>query len=81
MDGPGVALDLETIERATEASRAEGIGGMEIVVAFDEPECEMVLPLGRAEPRGGRASSVHPRAPKRPFFPGPITLWCAIGAA
>ena len=41
------ALDLETIERATELSREEGFEEMEIFVTFDDPFCEMVLPLAR----------------------------------
>ena len=41
------ALDLETIERATELSRKEAFEEMEIFVTFDDPFCEMVLPLAR----------------------------------
>jgi hypothetical protein len=44
---PGSALDLETIERATELSREEAFGEMEIYVTYDDPVCELVLPLGR----------------------------------
>ena len=41
------ALDLETIERATELSRDESFGEMDIVVTYDDPSCELVLPLRR----------------------------------
>jgi hypothetical protein len=39
------ALDLETVERATELSRDESFMEMDIVVTYDEPGCELVLPL------------------------------------
>ena len=39
------ALDLETIERATELSRDEPFGEMNIVVTYDDPSCALVLPL------------------------------------
>ncbi len=41
------ALDLGSIERAAEMSRAEDFRKMEIVVTYDEPECAMVLPVRR----------------------------------
>jgi hypothetical protein len=41
------ALDLETIERATELGRDESFGDMDIVVTDDDPSCELVLPLRR----------------------------------
>lgn len=41
------ALDLETIERATELGRGESFGDMDIVVTYDDPSCELVLPLRR----------------------------------
>ena len=41
------ALDLETIERATELSRDESFGEMDIVVTYDDPTRELVLPLRR----------------------------------
>ena len=41
------ALDLETIERATELSRDESFGEMDIVVTYDDPCCELVFPLRR----------------------------------
>ena len=44
---PDSALDLETIERATELSRDESFGEMDIVVTYDDPVCELVLPLRR----------------------------------
>jgi hypothetical protein len=48
----GSALDLETIERATELSREEAFEEMEIIVTYDDPSCEMVLPLARKEAKG-----------------------------
>jgi hypothetical protein len=46
---PDSALDLATIERATELSRDESFGEMDIVVTYDHPVCELVLPLRRSE--------------------------------
>ena len=43
----GSALDLETIERATELSRDESFEEMDIVVTYDDPSGELVLPLRR----------------------------------
>jgi len=43
----GSALDLATMERAAELSRDEAFGGMDIVVTYDDPSCELVLPLRR----------------------------------
>ena len=42
---PDTAADLQTIERAAELSRDENFEQMEIVVAFEDPVCEFVLPL------------------------------------
>ena len=44
---PDSALDLATIERATELSRDESFGEMDVVVTYDDPVCELVLPLWR----------------------------------
>jgi hypothetical protein len=44
---PDSALDLETIEGATELVRDESFGDMDIVVTYDDPCCELVLPLRR----------------------------------
>jgi hypothetical protein len=44
---PAAALDLETIEQATELSRDEAFEEMEIEVTYDDPNCELVLPLRR----------------------------------
>ena len=41
------AVNLETIERATELGRDESFGYMDIVVTYDDPSCEPVLPLRR----------------------------------
>jgi hypothetical protein len=47
---PDSAMDLGTIERATELSRHESFEEMEIFVAYDDPICELVLPLKRKWP-------------------------------
>ncbi len=52
---PDSALDLETIERATELSREEPFREMDIVVTSDDPTCERVLPLRR-----NRAADAEP---------------------
>ena len=44
---PGSALDLGAIERATELSREEEFGDMDLMVTYDDPSCELVLPLRR----------------------------------
>jgi hypothetical protein len=44
------ALDLETIERAAEVSRDESFADMDIVVTYDDPVCQLVLPLRRKTP-------------------------------
>jgi hypothetical protein len=50
---PNTAADLKTIERAAELSRDENFERMEIVVASEDPACELVLPL-RAKPTPGK---------------------------
>jgi hypothetical protein len=47
---PDTAADLKTIERAAELSRDENFEEMEILVDYDDPGCELVLPL---QVRGG----------------------------
>ena len=42
---PEAAADLGTIERALELSRDESFEQMEILVDYDDPLCELVLPL------------------------------------
>ena len=42
---PDSALDLETIERATELSRDESFEEMQIVVTCDDPARELIFPL------------------------------------
>ena len=54
----GSALDLETIERAAELSLEEDFEEMEIFVAYDDPFCELVLPLGRK--RAGVGGALRP---------------------
>lgn len=44
---PGSATDLGTIEHATERSREESLEEMDIVVTYDDPIREVVLPLRR----------------------------------
>ncbi len=44
---PDSALDLGTIEGATELSRHESFEYMEVLVTYDDPTCELVLPLRR----------------------------------
>ena len=42
---PEAAADLRTVERATELSRDERFEEMEVLVDYDEPCCQLVLPL------------------------------------
>jgi len=54
---PEAAADLGTIERALELSREESFDQMEILVDYDDPACELVLPLhprGRSTPASRR---------------------------
>jgi hypothetical protein len=44
---PGAALDLGSIERAAELSRDESFEEMDIVATYDDPACELVLPVRR----------------------------------
>ena len=44
---PGAALDLESIEQATELGRDELFEEMDIVVTYDDPICELILPFRR----------------------------------
>jgi hypothetical protein len=48
---PEAAADLMTIERATELSADENFDQMEILVDYDDPACEFVIPL---KPRSAR---------------------------
>ena len=41
------AKDLGTIEQATELSWEESFQEMEVFVIYDDPACELVLPLRR----------------------------------
>jgi hypothetical protein len=54
---PDAAVDLQTIERATELSREENFEQMEIYVEYDDPACELVLAL-RANGKSGQKSEV-----------------------
>ena len=49
---PDTAADLQTIEHATELSRDENFEQMEIVVGYEDPLCELVLPLSTRKPPG-----------------------------
>ena len=44
---PGLALDVGSIERAAEVSRDESFEEMDVLVTYDDPACELVLPLKR----------------------------------
>jgi hypothetical protein len=44
---PGSALDLETIERAAELSRAEAFEEMDICVTYEDTSCDLILPIRR----------------------------------
>jgi hypothetical protein len=56
---PDAAVDLGTIEHATELSRDENFDEMEILVDYNDPNCELVLPLKprrvQHQPHGKRA--------------------------
>jgi len=52
---PDSALDLETIERATELSRDESFEEMDIVVTSGDPCCDLVLPLRRKKAADGES--------------------------
>lgn len=52
----GAAKDLETIERAAELSREESFEQMEIVATYDDPVCELVLPIGPKNSAGDDAA-------------------------
>jgi hypothetical protein len=40
-----VAHDFETMESAAQLARNRGLAGIEVVVRFDNPGCDLVLPL------------------------------------
>jgi hypothetical protein len=44
---PGSALDLGTVERATQLSRDESFEEMDIVVNYGDSCCDLVLPIRR----------------------------------
>jgi hypothetical protein len=45
VNGRARAVDLGTIERAVETGLDERFGQMEVIVAPDDPQCQLVLPL------------------------------------
>jgi hypothetical protein len=40
-----VAHDFETVESAVELARTERLVGMEVVLRYDDPACDLILPL------------------------------------
>jgi hypothetical protein len=40
-----VAHDFETVESATRLSRAQNLADMEVVLRYEDPACDLVLPL------------------------------------
>ena len=54
---PDSALELDTIERATEVSRDEDFAQMEIVVSYGESDCDLVLPIGTPAPTAAHAAA------------------------
>jgi len=59
VNGPALAFDLGTIEGASDAAKEEDFGGLEIVVSFGDPDCELVLPLRRTGRSRGNAAPVR----------------------
>ena len=55
------AADLGTIERATELSGEESFDEMEILVNYDDPACDLVLPL---RPRNSQLPSRREHSPQ-----------------
>ena len=47
VSNPDSAMDLGTIEQAIELGRSEIFGNMDIVITYDDPSCELVLPVRR----------------------------------
>jgi hypothetical protein len=43
-NGP-VAHDLKTVESAIELARTQTLADMEVVMRYDDPACDLVLPL------------------------------------
>jgi hypothetical protein len=41
------AHDFETVDNAAQFARAQGLAGMEVVLRFDDPANDLVLPLSR----------------------------------
>jgi hypothetical protein len=40
-----VAHDFETVESAIQLSRAQNLADMEVVLRYEDPACDLVLPL------------------------------------
>jgi len=47
---PDAALDVGSLEQAAELSREESFEEMDILVTYDDPTCELVLPVTRKRP-------------------------------
>jgi hypothetical protein len=50
---PGSALDLGTVEQATELSRDESFEETDVVVSLGDPACDLVLPISRKKAPAG----------------------------
>jgi len=44
-----MAQDFETINSATQFARTQKLTGMEVVLRYDDPACDLVLPLWQQE--------------------------------
>jgi len=42
---PRHARDFEEVDRAIQFHRAEGVAGVDVVLSYDDPACDLVLPL------------------------------------
>jgi hypothetical protein len=47
---PGAALDLGSVEQAAALSRDESFEERDLVVTYDDPACELILPLRHKTP-------------------------------
>lgn len=73
VDGPSLALDLRTIERAVDAARDEDFGGLEVVACYGDPDCEFVLSVrwtGTNRGKDARARSGSVAIPPPAILPG-----------
>jgi len=42
---PSVAHEFDTVESAIELARTQRLADMEVVLKYDDPPCDLVLPL------------------------------------